>query len=55
MVVYAPGRTSQYPEIPPDRGLRYHYLGGEMKLGTLELFLKILLKSLAIGLWNSTN
>ena len=40
MVVYAPGRTSQYPEIPPDRGLRYHYLGGGNEVGNVGIVLE---------------
>ena len=27
MVFYSPGRTTSYPEAPPE-GVRYHYLGG---------------------------
>ena len=33
MVLYAPGRTSSYPENPPKKGLRYHYLGGGDEVG----------------------
>ena len=40
MVVYAPGRTSQYPEIPPERGLRYHYLGGGNEVGNVGIVLE---------------
>ncbi|MGB0780621.1 MAG: MBL fold metallo-hydrolase [Candidatus Poseidoniaceae archaeon] len=40
MVVYAPGRTSRYPEIPPERGLRYHYLGGGNEVGNVGIVLE---------------
>ena len=40
MVVYAPGRTSQYPEIPPEQGLRYHYLGGGNEVGNVGIVLE---------------
>lgn len=40
MVVYAPGRTSGYPEIPPDSGLRYHYLGGGNEVGNVGIVLE---------------
>ena len=40
MVVYAPGRTSSYPEYPPDRGLRYHYLGGGNEVGNVGIVLE---------------
>jgi len=40
MVVYAPGRTSQYPETPPERGLRYHYLGGGNEVGNVGIVLE---------------
>ena len=40
MVVYAPGRTSQYPETPPARGLRYHYLGGGNEVGNVGIVLE---------------
>ena len=40
MVVYAPGRTSQYPETPPGRGLRYHYLGGGNEVGNVGIVLE---------------
>ena len=40
MVVYAPGRTSSYPEYPPDRGLRYHYLGGGDEVGNVGIVLE---------------
>ena len=40
MVVYAPGRTSQYPDLPPERGLRYHYLGGGNEVGNVGIVLE---------------
>ena len=40
MVVYAPGRTSSYPDSPPDNGLRYHYLGGGNEVGNVGIILE---------------
>ena len=40
MVVYAPGRTSGYPQVPPERGLRYHYLGGGNEVGNVGIVLE---------------
>ena len=40
MVVYAPGRTSGYPQTPPERGLRYHYLGGGNEVGNVGIVLE---------------
>ena len=40
MVVYAPGRTSTYPENPPDKGLRYHFLGGANEVGNVGVVLE---------------
>jgi len=40
MVVYAPGRTTNYPDVPPDRGLRYHYLGGGNEVGNVGIVLE---------------
>ena len=40
MVVYAPGRTTNYPEVPPDRGLRYHYLGCGNEVGNVGIVLE---------------
>ena len=40
MVVYAPGRTSSYPQMPPERGLRYHYLGGGNEVGNVGIVLE---------------
>ena len=45
MVFYSPGRTTSYPEIPPDSGIRYHYLGGGNEVPHLEHLL-VLIKSL---------
>lgn len=35
MVMYSPGRTSNYPDTPPDKGIRYHYLGGGNEVGNV--------------------
>ena len=35
MVLYSPGRTTSYPENPPDKGIRYHYLGGANEVGNV--------------------
>lgn len=35
MVLYSPGRTTSYPETPPDKGMRYHYLGGGNEVGNV--------------------
>ena len=40
MVVYAPGRTTTYPSSPPDKGLRYHYLGGGNEVGNVGIVLE---------------
>ena len=40
MVVYSPGRTTNYPEVPPERGLRYHYLGGGNEVGNVGIVLE---------------
>ena len=40
MVVYAPGRTTNYPQVPPERGLRYHYLGGGNEVGNVGIVLE---------------
>lgn len=40
MVLYAPGRTSSYPEKPPEKGLRYHYLGGGNEVGNVGIMLE---------------
>ena len=35
MVFYSPGRTTSYPDTPPDKGIRYHYLGGGNEVGNV--------------------
>ena len=35
MVFYSPGRTTSYPNTPPDDGIRYHYLGGGNEVGNV--------------------
>ena len=35
MVFYSPGRTTSYPEFPPESGIRYHYLGGGDEVGNV--------------------
>ena len=40
MVVYSPGRTSNYPDSPPHNGLRYHYLGGGNEVGNVGIVLE---------------
>ena len=40
MVVYSPGRTTKYPSSPPDKGLRYHYLGGGNEVGNVGIILE---------------
>jgi putative mRNA 3-end processing factor len=40
MVVYAPGRTTNYPQVPPGQGLRYHYLGGGNEVGNVGIVLE---------------
>jgi len=35
MVFYSPGRTSLYPEVPPNKGIRYHFLGGGDEVGNV--------------------
>ena len=35
MVLYSPGRTTNYPESPPNKGIRYHYLGGANEVGNV--------------------
>ncbi len=40
MVLYAPGRTSSYPNEPPSSGLRFHYLGGGDEVGNVGLILE---------------
>ena len=40
MVFYSPGRTSSYPEEPPTKGYRYHYLGGGNEVGNVGVVLE---------------
>ena len=40
MVFYSPGRTSTYPEEPPVKGLRFHYLGGGDEVGNVGVVLE---------------
>ncbi len=40
MVFYSPGRTSTYPEEPPIKGLRFHYLGGGDEVGNVGVVLE---------------
>jgi len=35
MVFYSPGRTTSYPDEPPNSGIRYHYLGGGNEVGNV--------------------
>ena len=35
MVFYSPGRTTSYPEEPPEGGGRYHSLGGGNEVGNV--------------------
>ena len=40
MVLYNPGRTSNYPEEPPEKGFRFHYLGGGNEVGNVGIMLE---------------
>ena len=40
MVLYAAGRTSTYPDTPPNHGLRFHYLGGGDEVGNVGIVLE---------------
>jgi len=40
MVLYNPGRTSNYPEEPPKKGFRFHYLGGGDEVGNVGIILE---------------
>jgi putative mRNA 3-end processing factor len=33
--LYSPGRTTTYPNTPPEKGIRYHYLGGGNEVGNV--------------------
>ena len=35
MVLYSPGRTTSYPTDIPEKGIRYHYLGGGDEVGNV--------------------
>ena len=40
MVLYNPGRTSNYPKDPVEKGFRYHYLGGGDEVGNVGIVLE---------------
>lgn len=40
MVLYNPGRTSNYPNEPPEKGFRFHYLGGGNEVGNVGIMLE---------------
>ena len=40
MVFYNPGRTTGYPDIPVEKGFRYHYLGGGNEVGNVGVVLE---------------
>jgi len=40
MVFYSPGRTTSYPEHPPEDGFRFHYLGGGDEVGNVGIVLE---------------
>lgn len=40
MVLYNPGRTSNYPKEPVEKGFRYHYLGGGDEVGNVGIVLE---------------
>ena len=40
MVLYNPGRTSNYPSEPPEKGFRFHYLGGGNEVGNVGIMLE---------------
>ena len=40
MVMYQAGRTTKYPELPPEEGFRYHYLGGGDEVGNVGIMLE---------------
>ena len=37
MVLYSAGRTTSYPEDTPEKGLRYHPLGGGDEVGNVGI------------------
>jgi len=40
MVMYDPGRTSTYPNLPPDSGFRFQYLGGGNEVGNVGIMME---------------
>ena len=40
MVMYDPGRTSTYPSHPPERGFRFHCLGGGDEVGNVGIMME---------------
>ena len=40
MVFYSPGRTTSYPTEHPEKGIRYHYLGGGDEVGNVGIMLE---------------
>ena len=40
MVLYNPGRTTNYPEDPPEKDFRFHYLGGGDEVGNVGIILE---------------
>lgn len=40
MVLYSPGRTTSVPENPPEKGIRFHFLGGGDEVGNVGCFLE---------------
>ena len=49
MVFYSPGRTTSYPEVPPESGIRYHYLGGGNEVGNVGIMLENQNENIASG------
>ena len=35
MVLYTPGSSSSYPDDPPEKGIRFHFLGGAGEVGNV--------------------
>ena len=35
MVLYTPGSSSLYPDDPPEKGIRFHFLGGAGEVGNV--------------------
>ena len=40
MVLYTPGRTSAYPEVPVESGIRAFFLGGGDEVGNVGCILE---------------